>query len=643
MVRAMRTPHPQLFTRLLRKTPASLGLVTAVGLSAWALAAQIQPKPGRLGDAATATTSARPGTAATGGELIVKLADGGRDSAQQQAQLRHVLAEHGLPLRAGQPLGSGWWRLQAAPGQGGKTAGTAKTTREQWLQTLRADARIGHAMPELREQRAAVPNDPLFRNSSDPKSSQWWLDEQSADGNPAAAGFTKAWDLSKGSASVVVAVLDSGVTSHGDLNANVLTGYNFVSKPEYANNSVGRSAGAADPGDALSKAEHDGNLALWDGCLVNESSSWHGTLVAAQLAAVTNNAGGVAGMNWNGRVLPVRVSGKCGASVGDMVDGMRWAAGLPVAGVPANANPAKIVVIGFAGVTSCDVNDANADVAAAARLYRDAIEELRKLGVMVVAAAGNYRSTVGRPANCAGVFGVAAANRQGFKAIYSNFGKEVQLLAPGGDADSGRSCDADLADSGLVSASNKGTTGPATAGYSAVSGTSFAAPQVAGTAALMWSLNPALSLSQVEGGLKLSARPHVTAYALGYCSSSNSSRCTCTTETCGSGLLDAAEAVKYAQAPGSYMAPVRSAQTLQSAALSRCGQAQGSTPIPVPAPAPAPAPAPTPAPAPSPTPAPAPSSGGGGGGAASPWWLAGLALAAAAVRAPRRRDGRAER
>lgn len=595
------------FTQLVAAASVATAAALALGLAA-------PSKPVAAAPAASGATT-----------LIVKLADTGRDGAQQRALLRRVLVENGLPLKAERSVGAGWWRLQA------DVAADAASAAD-WLARLRADARLAHAMPDLREQRAAVPNDTLFRNAADPNSSQWWLDDQADSGNAGAAGFTKAWDTTKGSTAPVIAVLDSGVTSHGDLNANLLQGYNFVSKPEYANNSVGRSPGADDPGDALSQAEHDANLALWDGCLVSETSSWHGTLVAGQLGAVTNNGSGVAAINWNARILPVRVSGKCGASVADMVDGMRWAAGLSVTGVPANANPARILVIGFAGVTSCDVNDSNPDVAAAARLYQDAIAELRAKGVFIVAAAGNLRSAVGRPANCAGVFGVASANRQGFKAIYSNFGKEVQLLAPGGDADHKRTCDADLADPGLVSTINTGAVAPAAAGYGAVSGTSFAAPQVAGAAALMWSANLALTLAQVEAGLKASARPHVTAYALGYCTASNNSRCTCTTDTCGAGLLDAAEAVKYALTPASYVAPTRASLGLQSDALTLCGTAQASTAIPVPAPAPAPAPAPTPAPAPAPS--------SGGGGAASAWWLLSLAGAAAMLRPPRPRRQR---
>ncbi|MFG6489842.1 S8 family serine peptidase [Roseateles sp. BYS78W] len=612
------TPPPRPASRAFRFNQfVAAAVVAGVAVSALGLASRLAP-----------VTAASSATAT----LLVRLADGAQDTARQQSELGRVLADAGLPLRADRPLGSGWWRVQAPAGSSGRA-----------LAALRADRRVSHAMNDLREQRAAVPSDTLFR-ATDPANAQWWLDDQSDTTNAGAANFTKAWDTTKGSASPVIAVLDSGITSHADLNANVLAGYNFVSKPEYANNGgTGRSAGALDPGDALTQTEFNGNTALWDGCIVNPQSSWHGTLVAGQLGAVTNNANGVAGINWNARILPVRVSGKCGASVADMVDGMRWAAGLSVAGVPVNTTPAKILVIGFAGVTgaSCSVSDADANVAAAAKLYADAITELRNLGVLVVAAAGNQRGAVGRPANCSGVFAVAATNRQGFKALYSNFGAEVQLAAPGGDTDNNATCDTDLADTGIVSTTNTGTSAPLTAGYGAVSGTSFAAPQVAGAAALMWAANPALTLAQVESGLKASARPHVTAYALGYCTSLNKSRCTLTGTTGGAGLLDAAEAVRYALTPTSYTASARSSLGLQGTALTNCGVKQGSTAIAVPpAPAPTPTPpAPAPTPTPTPTPAPAPTSSGGGGGAASIGWLLGLAGAAGLLRPARPRRG----
>lgn len=471
---------------------------------------------------------------------------------------------------------------------------------------------------------AATPNDTLYPQ-------QWWLGSYNSSDSAGVANFPKAWDLNKGApvsgAAPVIAVLDSGVYAHPDLvDRLLLPGYNFVSKAEYANNGVGRNNDPTDTGDALSQAEHDGNPALWDGCAVAPTNSWHGTVIAGQIGAFTNNGKGVAGINWNARILPVRVSGKCGAAVNDMVDGMRWAAGLPVAGAPLNTNPAKILVIGFAGVASCDVNDSNPTIAAAARLYTDAIAELRARHVLIVAAAGNLRGAVGRPANCAGVLGVTALNRQGFKAIYANIGKQVSLAATGGDGNYGRLCDVDVADAGITSTSGPGTP-PATDGadYAAATGSSFAAPQVAGTASLMWAANPSLTLAQIEAGLRLSARPHAQAEALGQCSATNTSRCSCTADTCGVGTLDAEEALRYAQAPATYTAPARTAAALSSAALDACGIKQGTKVVPADPVTPTTPTTPT-------APTTPEASSGGGGGASSPFWLALLLIAAFGVR-----------
>ena len=114
----------------------------------------------------------------------------------------------------------------------------------------------------------------------------------------------------------------------------------------------------------------------------------------------------------------MRVAGKCGAEVLDIVDGMRWAAGLQVGGVPLNKNPARIINISFGGSAACG------------QAYQTVVDELQAMGVVVVAAAGNeWASRPSRPASCNGVVGVAGLNRDGFKTNYSNFGG--QLAASG--------------------------------------------------------------------------------------------------------------------------------------------------------------------------------------------------------------------
>jgi len=121
-----------------------------------------------------------------------------------------------------------------------------------------------------------------------------------------------------------------------------------------------------------------------------------------------------------------------------------------------------------------------------------------------------------------------------------------------------------LADSGLVTLTNRGSTVPTSGGYARLYGTSFAAPQVAGTIAHMLSLNPALTYEQIVQGLRLSARPHVTSPKIAECSDSNPGRCICTTATCGAGVLDADQAMAYANDPSSYVRPVHPVVAIDS-------------------------------------------------------------------------------
>jgi serine protease len=402
----------------------------------------------------------------------------------------------------------------------------------------------------------AIGNDPLAPQ-------QWWLKPAGGSSNNAAAdrlrgvpGFAAAWASglagATGHAGAVVAVLDTGITPHPDLIGRVLPGYDFVSDPALANDGNGRDNDPSDPGDWVSAADRqDPRFAGCD----EQRSSWHGTVIAGLLAATPDNGLGVVGINRQGRVLPVRVAGKCGASVADIVDGMRWAGGLPVPGVPANPHPARIINISFGGSAACG------------REYQSTIDELRAKGVVVVAAAGNGHGAASRPASCAGVVGVAALNRDGFKTHYSNFGAALAgsgVATTGGDDSKGGAWRQLLGDGGVVTVWNNGATAPGVPEYAAVYGTSFAAPLVAGTLSLMLSVNPALTADQMVAGLRASARPHVLSHLMGVCTEANPGRCICTTQTCGAGILDAEQALQYAANPGGYAAPNRSAALVDS-------------------------------------------------------------------------------
>ncbi|WP_119155919.1 S8 family peptidase [Caldimonas tepidiphila] len=439
---------------------------------------------------------------------------------------------------------------------------------------LAADPRVEYVVPNVREQlQQVVPNDPYYRSHPEyGASGQWWLKSRVA-GSLGVPDFPAAWARGSRGNGTVVAVLDSGITSHPELNGQLLPGYDFVSEHPrygvvYANDGNGRDSDPSDPGDFVTS--QDASNPAFASCEVG-SSSWHGTRIAGQIAAVSDNRVGVAGIVWQARILPVRVSGKCGAAVADIVDGMLWAVGLPVAGVPDNPvqNRARILNLSFGGSGECNAE------------YASAIASVRARDAILVTAAGNERGKVTRPGNCAGVISVGALNREGFKATYSNLGPEVTLSTVGGDGATGGACDRWLADDGLLTLSNTGERGPGSASYAPVGGTSFSTPVVSGVAALMLSIHPNLTIDQLRDGLVRTVQPHVQVPKLGTCSPTNAGRCSCTESTCGAGILDADQALAYAETLRNgqlYQAPDRSPVLIDNAAISTCAARVGSNP-----------------------------------------------------------------
>ncbi len=395
--------------------------------------------------------------------------------------------------------------------------------------------------PDVLVPRLAVPNDPGFAIAG----GQWHLQAPGA-GALAGLNLPAAWDDTKGATTVVVAVVDSGVRfEHPDLptraSGRMLQGIDLVSELSIANDGNGRDGDPSDPGDGVSASDVAAPLSEFRDCDVT-SSSWHGTFIAGQIAAATDNAMGVAGLNWNSRILPVRVSGKCGARLSDLLDGLRWAAGLPVTGQQTNLNPAKVINLSFGGDESCSASWG----------YQSTIDAVTSAGSLVVVAAGNSDQGLTRPADCRRVMAVASVRRDGAKANYSSFGGNVALSAPGGSIDAG----VPYADTLLLSTSNAGVMDPAGSIFAYKQGTSFAAPQAAGVASLMLSINPSLSPRQLIDRMKAGVRPHVALGGLPACGPPGLRACNCTTTTCGAGLLDAHTAVQLATGPAVVIRPL---------------------------------------------------------------------------------------
>lgn len=337
-------------------------------------------------------------------------------------------------------------------------------------------------------QRYAAPNDSLY-------SDQWHYFETTGGINA-----ETAWDTHDGTG-VVVAVLDTGITDHSDLNANVLPGYDFIVDIPTANDGDGRDSDASDPGDWVATFECGFNFA--------RNSSWHGTHVAGTIAAVTDNGQGGAGVAYGAQILPVRVLGKCGGFLSDIADAIVWASGGSVAGVPDNTTPAQVINMSLGGGGACD------------SVYQDAINIAVANGTTVVVAAGNSNDDANnyRPASCNNVISVAANDREGNRASYSNWGTAIDVTAPGGETV--------IAENGVLSMLNDGAQDPGNEAYAYYQGTSMAAPHVAGAAALLYQANPSITPAEVESTLMATAR------ALpGDC-----------TEGCGAGIIDARAAL----------------------------------------------------------------------------------------------------
>lgn len=457
----------------------------------------------------------------------------GTDMLPQRA---HVLASRlGLLLADGRAMGE---RTQLITASGIASAELAER--------IAADSEVEWAAPDQRRFIARAPNDSLYaagQAAGTPEVGQWYLRTPDSSAR-AAINATAAWDKTTGSASVVVAVIDTGVRrDHPDLAGKLLAGYDFIGADgdgsyDTANDGNGRDADPSDPGDWITSAEAgQGNFS---GCSASDSS-WHGTQTAGLIGAATNNGQGMAGAGWSSRILPLRALGKCGGYDSDIVDAMRWAAGLTVPGLPVNANPAKVVNMSLGSEGACTA------------AYSSAVTELAARGVLVVAAAGNEGRAVNVPGNCAGAIAVAGVRHTGTKVGYSSLGAQVAVSAPAGN------CVNLVGDClyPLLTTNNAGTRAPAGSSYSDSAnpslGTSFAAPLVSGTAALMFALNGSATPSAISGFLKSTARAFPSTGAepgTPVCSAPSSTaqdeECYCTTSTCGAGMLDASAAVAAA-------------------------------------------------------------------------------------------------
>ena len=278
-----------------------------------------------------------------------------------------------------------------------------------------------------------------------------------------------AWDRTTGDLDVVVAVIDGGVAAHPDLsNVDYSLGFDFVVNLLNSVDGDGLDSNARDPGREFP--------------LIDYSS--HGTHVAGIVGATGNDGFGVSGVNWGVTIMPVRVCGALGCSCWDVKEGMKWAGRLSNASGSIPARKADVINMSLGGPAVC-----------AGR--QDIVNQLVNNGAVVIAAAGNDGTSIRNyPASLNNVVSVSATTITDELAPYSSYGSTIDIAAPGGDAST--DWNNDNFPDGILSPTilvELGTNTPIVT-HVISQGTSMASPHIAGVAALMKSVYPAMGSSE---------------------------------------------------------------------------------------------------------------------------------------------------
>ena len=234
----------------------------------------------------------------------------------------------------------------------------------------------------------------------------WYLEAEKADVAPASIHSAA---VTPGATPITVAVIDSGVLGeHPALKGALLPGYDMVAAQRNLR------------GERSTNFEPDPRDAVCGQKLVSSSFRTHGTEVASLIAG--NGHDKAWGVNPQAKILPVRIFNACGMSADDMIDALRWSAGLAVPGVPTNAYPAKVINISITGgAMKCRPE------------LQKAIQAVIKTGAFVVAAAGNnFQRPLAEPANCEGVISVGALSAENKIENYSALDPRTSIYTAGG-------------------------------------------------------------------------------------------------------------------------------------------------------------------------------------------------------------------
>lgn len=314
-----------------------------------------------------------------------------------------------------------------------------------------ADPDVAYVEPNYKVYASAIPNDPQYGDL-------WGMPRINA---------PEIWDQATGSSNILVAVIDTGILrTHEDLAANMWQNPGETGLDDKGHNK------------ATNKVDDDGNGYVddvygWD--FANEDNNptdddGHGTHVAGTIGAIGNNAKGVVGVNWTVRLVALKFLGVGGGTTENAIRAVQYAT-TAIPGVRLSNNS-----WGGGGYSQA---------------LRDAIDAAGAAGQLFIAAAGNesmnndliphYPSSY----SCANIISVASIAQSGSLSSFSCFGlTSVDIAAPGSD---------------ILSTWSDG-------GYNTISGTSMATPHVAGAAALLWSMYPALSRGDIQSAILAGAR-----------------------------------------------------------------------------------------------------------------------------------------
>lgn len=438
------------------------------------------------------------------GEVLVKL----KPSESGNRQKSDIVgARHGLVRKESFPQEVALMQVTASStlqkGNGGKPTVTAfngeanalKALTLDTLEKLEKDPDVAYAEPNFIRKAYASPSDPRFPL-------QWHY---------SLINLPQAWDVTTGSPDVIVAVIDTGIAPHPELDGQRVPGFDFISDPASAGDNDGLDADPTDEGD-------DPN---------HKSSSFHGTHVAGTVSAATDNATGVAGVGWQTKVMPLRVLGAGGGTDADIAQAIRYAARLQNSSGTLPAQRAHIINMSLGGPGF-------------SQTLQDAVTAARNANVIIVAAAGNENvSTPSSPASLDGVISVSAVDIHSKKAPYSNYGRTIDVTAPGGNTST--DFNGDGFSDGILSTMINEEGEPF---FRFHQGTSMASPHVAGVIALMLSVNRDLTPPVIDQ-LLAGTHPNTTRRITRDIGASGRD------DLYGHGLIDAAQAVLAArEVPG---------------------------------------------------------------------------------------------